>query len=203
MLADFLTIKEHFGSFKGLQLTFIGDVRNNAGNSLMVTSAKLGVNFVACGPKELWPDPALVETCKKIAAENGSTITVTDNIDEGVKNSNILYADVWVSMGESADLWKKRIDLLKPYQLTMDVMKKAASNCIFMHALPSFHDTNTTIAKDIEKQFGLKEMEVTNEVFESDKSVVFDEAENRLHTIKTVMYLTLSDGEEIKNELNK
>ena len=203
MLADFLTIKEHFGSFKGLQLTFIGDARNNAGNSLMVTSAKLGVNFVACGPKELWPDPALVETCKKIAAENGSTITVTDNIDEGVKNSNILYADVWVSMGESADLWKKRIDLLKPYQLTMDVMKKAASNCIFMHALPSFHDTNTTIAKDIEKQFGLKEMEVTNEVFESDKSVVFDEAENRLHTIKTVMYLTLSDGEEIKNELNK
>ena len=202
MLADFLTIREHFGSFKDLQLTFMGDACNNAGNSLMVTSAKLGVNFVACGPKELWPDPELVETCRKIAAENGSTVTLTDDKEEGLKNANIVYVDVWVSMGEPEELWAKRIALLQPYQLTKEVMAMAKPDCVLMHALPSFHNTETTIAKDIEKKFGLKEMEVTDEVFESDRSIVFDEAENRMHTIKAVMYLTLSDGEEIKHELH-
>ncbi len=200
MLADFLTIEENFGSLKDLQLTFIGDARNNAGNSLMVICAKLGVNFVACGPKELWPEETLVNTCKEIAKVTGSKIKITDDINEGVKNSNIIYADVWVSMGEPEEKWKERIALLNKYQVTMDIMKKAASKVIFMHALPSFHDLNTTIAKDIYNKFGLPEMEVTNEVFESKYSKVFDEAGNRMHTIKAVMYATLSDNEEIWKE---
>ena len=200
MLADFLTIEENFGSLKDLQLTFIGDARNNAGNSLMVICAKLGVNFVACGPKELWPEEKLVNTCKEIAKVTGSKIKITDDINEGVKNSNIIYADVWVSMGEPEEKWKERIALLNKYQVTMDIMKKAASKVIFMHALPSFHDLNTTIAKDIYNKFGLPEMEVTNEVFESKYSKVFDEAGNRMHTIKAVMYATLSDNEEIWKE---
>jgi len=193
MLADFMTIYEKFGYLKGLNLTFVGDARNNAGNSLMVMSAKMGVNFTACGPRELWPDDNLVATCREIANKNGCTITVTDNFDEGVKNSNILYADVFVSMGEPDEVWKQRIDLLKSYQVTNDVMKKASDNAIFMHALPSFHNLGTTIAKDIHQKFGLTEMEVTDEVFESERSVVFDEAENRLHTIKAVIYATLKD----------
>ena len=200
MLADFLTIEENFGSLKDLQLTFIGDARNNAGNSLMVICAKLGVNFVACGPKELWPEEKLVNTCKEIAKVTGSKIKITDDINEGVKNSNIIYADVWVSMGEPEEKWKERIALLNKYQVTMDIMKKAASKVIFMHALPSFHDLNTTIAKDIYNKFGLPEMEVTNEVFESKYSKVFDEAGNRMHTIKAVMYATLSDNEEVWKE---
>ena len=200
MLADFLTIEENFGSLKDLQLTFIGDARNNAGNSLMVICAKLGVNFVACGPKELWPEETLVNTCKEIAKVTGSKIKITDDINEGVKNSNIIYADVWVSMGEPEEKWKERIALLNKYQVTMDVMKKAAPKVIFMHALPSFHDLNTTIAKDIYNKFGLPEMEVTNEVFESKYSKVFDEAGNRMHTIKAVMYATLSDNEEVWKE---
>lgn len=197
MLADFMTMEEHFGHLKGLQLTFVGDARNNAGNSLMVCASKLGVNFVACGPKELWPSEELVETCKKIAKENGSTITITDNISEGVKNSNVIYADVWVSMGEPDEMWKKRIDLLNSYQVDMNVMNMASDDVVFMHALPSFHDLNTTIGKDIYDKFGLKEMEVTDEVFESKHSIVFDEAENRMHTIKAVMYATLSDNKDL------
>lgn len=193
MLADFMTIYEKFGYLKGLNLTFVGDARNNAGNSLMVMSAKMGVNFTACGPKELWPSEELVATCKEIAAKNGSTITITDVIDEGVKDADIVYADVFVSMGEPDEVWKERINLLKSYQVTKEVMDKAGDNSIFMHALPSFHNLDTTIAKDIHKKFGLTEMEVTDEVFESEKSVVFDEAENRLHTIKAVIYSTIKD----------
>jgi len=197
MLADFMTMEEHFGTLKGLQLTFVGDARNNAGNSLMVASAKLGVNFVACGPKELWPNEKLVSECKKIAAENGSFIELTDDINIGVKNSNVIYTDVWVSMGEPDSVWKQRINLLKKYQVTMDVMNQAAENAVFMHALPSFHDLNTTIGKEIYEKYGLDEMEVTDEVFESNRSIVFDEAENRMHTIKAVMYTTLSDNEAL------
>lgn len=203
MLADFLTIEEHFGSLKGLQLTFVGDARNNAGNSLMVASAKLGVNFVACGPKELWPEEKLIKQCQKIAKKNGSTIKVTDKITTGVKNSNVIYADVWVSMGEPDEVWNERIKLLKPYQVTMDVMKKASDNVVFMHALPSFHDLNTTIAKDIYGKYNLPEMEVTDEVFESQYSIVFNEAENRMHTIKAVMYATMSDNKELWKEEKK
>ena len=203
MLADFLTIEEHFGSLKGLQLTFVGDTRNNAGNSLMVASAKLGVNFVACGPKELWPEEKLINQCQKIAKKNGSTIKVTDKITTGVKNSNVIYADVWVSMGEPDEVWNERIKLLKPYQVTMDVMKKASDNVVFMHALPSFHNLNTTIAKDIYGKYNLTEMEVTDEVFESKYSIVFNEAENRMHTIKAVMYATMSDNKELWKEEKK
>ena len=193
MLADFMTIYEKFGYLKGLNLTFVGDARNNAGNSLMVMSAKMGVNFTACGPKELWPNEELIATCKEIADKNGSTITFTDVLDEGVKDANIVYADVFVSMGEPDEVWAERIKLLKSYQITKEVMNKAASDSIFMHALPSFHNLETTIAKDIYEKFGLTEMEVTDEVFESEKSVVFDEAENRLHTIKAVIYATIKD----------
>ena len=203
MLADFLTMEEHFGSLKGLQLTFVGDARNNAGNSLMVASAKLGVNFVACGPKELWPEEKLIKQCQKIAKKNGSTIKVTDKITAGVKNSNVIYADVWVSMGEPDEVWNERIKLLKPYQVTMDVMRKASDNVVFMHALPSFHDLNTTIAKDIYGKYNLTEMEVTDEVFESKYSIVFNEAENRMHTIKAVMYATMSDNKELWKEEKK
>ena len=192
MLADMMTIEEVFGNLKGLQLTFIGDARNNAANSLMVVCSKLGLNFVACGPKELWPNEELVKTCQEIAKENGSKIMVTDDTNEGVKNSNIIYADVWVSMGEPDEIWASRIKLLKPYQVTMDLMKKG-NNAIFMHALPSFHDLNTSIAQDINKKFKIPEMEVTDEVFESDRSKVFQEAENRLHTIKAVIYATLKE----------
>src|SRR5574344_1813784 len=187
MLADFMTIEEKFGHLKGLNLTFIGDTCNNAGNSLMVMSAKMGVNFTACGPKELWPNDELVNTCKEIAKQNGSTIALTDDIKKGATNADILYADVWVSMGEPDDIWSKRIELLKKYQVNKEVMDMAKKGAKFMHALPSFHDRNTTISEDIYKKFGLEEMEVTNEVFESNHSIVFDEAENRMHTIKAVM----------------
>ena len=203
MLADFMTIEEQFGYLKGLQLTFVGDARNNAANSLMVMCSKLGVNFVACGPKELWPDNKLVNVCKKIAKENGCTIKITDKINEGVKESDIIYADVWVSMGEPESIWKKRISLLKKYQVNMEMINKASDNVVFMHALPSFHDLNTTIGKEIYDKYGLNEMEVTDEVFESKHSIVFNEAENRMHTIKAVMYATLSDNKELWKEEEK
>lgn len=203
MLADFMTIEEQFGYLKGLQLTFVGDARNNAANSLMVMCSKLGVNFVACGPKELWPDNKLVNVCKKIAKENGCTIKITDKINEGVKESNIIYADVWVSMGEPESIWKKRISLLKKYQVNMEMINKASDNVVFMHALPSFHDLNTTIGKEIYDKYGLNEMEVTDEIFESKHSIVFNEAENRMHTIKAVMYATLSDNKELWKDEEK
>ena len=191
MLADMLTIKEEFGHLKGLNFVYLGDARNNVGNSLMVASAKLGLNFTCCAPKELFPEESLVETCRKIASENGSSITLTEDVMEGTKNANVLYTDVWVSMGEAMDLWKPRIDLLKAYQVNKEVMDNASSDAIFLHCLPSFHNTGTTIGKEIYEKYGLKEMEVTDEVFESDKSRVFEEAENRLHTIKAVMLETL------------
>ena len=191
MLADMLTVEENFGNCKGLKFVFMGDARNNVANSLMVVCAKLGVNFVACGPKEQMPAADLVETCKAIAAENGSTITLTDDVKEGTKGAHVIYADIWVSMGEPDSVWAERIKLLKPYQVNKEVMANADPNAIFMHCLPSFHDLNTSIGRDINEKFGIPEMEVTNEVFTSKQSKVFDEAENRMHTIKAVMYATL------------
>jgi ornithine carbamoyltransferase len=193
MLADVMTIQEEFGDLKGRKLVFCGDARNNVGNSLMVVSAKLGMNFACCAPKNLWPEESLVNKCKQIASETGATITLTEDIMEGTKNADAIYTDVWVSMGEPMELWQERIKLLKPYQVTMQVMNNAKENAIFLHCLPSFHNNETTIGKEIEEKFGIKEMEVTDEVFESSKSRVFEEAENRLHTIKAVMLETLKD----------
>lgn len=190
-IADLLTIRENFGSFKGLKLVFMGDAKNNVANSLMVGCAKMGINYVACAPESSMPDPELVETCKKIAKENGSEITVTSDVEEGTKDANILYTDIWVSMGEPASLWEQRIKELSPYQINAQVMENAADNAILMHCLPAFHDTHTTVAQEIEKKFGLTEMEVTNEVFESEASKVFDEAENRMHAIKAIVLATL------------
>lgn len=191
MLADMLTIEEKFGYLKGINFVFMGDARNNMGNSLMVACAKLGLNFTACAPKALWPAEDLVETCKKLAAENGCTVRLTEDVKEGTKDADVVYTDIWVSMGEPDSVWETRINLLKDYQVNKEVMANAKPTAIFMHCLPSFHDENTTIGADISKKFGLPEMEVTNEVFESKQSVVFDEAENRMHTIKAVMYATL------------
>jgi ornithine carbamoyltransferase len=191
MIADMLTIKENFGYLKGLKFVFMGDAGNNVGNSLMVVCAKLGIDFVACGPSEQMPNAELVEKCKEIAAVHGSTVTLTEDVKAGTKDANVIYTDIWVSMGEPDELWAKRIELLSPYQVNADVMANAAPNAIFMHCLPSFHDRNTTIGEDIYEKFGLKEMEVTDEVFESKQSKVFDEAENRMHSIKAIMYATL------------
>ena len=191
MLADILTAEENFGSMKGKKLVFMGDAGNNVGNSLMVVCAKLGINFVACGPAKQMPNAELIETCRKIAAENGSTVEITEDVKEGTKGAHVIYTDIWVSMGEPAELWAERIKLLEPYRVTKEVMANADKDAIFMHCLPSFHDTNTTIGADIAKQFGVTEMEVADEVFEGPQSRVFDEAENRMHTIKAVMYATL------------
>ena len=190
-IADLLTIRENFGSFKGLKLVFMGDAKNNVANSLMVGCAKMGINYVACAPESSMPDPELVETCKKIAKENGCEISVTSDVEQGTKDANILYTDIWVSMGEPASLWEQRIKELSPYQINAQVMENAADNAILMHCLPAFHDTHTTVAQEIEKKFGLTEMEVTNEVFESEASKVFDEAENRMHAIKAIVLATL------------
>ena len=191
MIADMLTVREHTGKLAGNKLTFMGDAGNNVGNSLMVVCAKLGLDFCACGPTAQMPDAELVEECRKIAAENGCTITLTEDLDEGLAGATVVYTDIWVSMGEPADIWGERIKLLSPYQVNAEAMAKAAPNAIFMHCLPSFHDLNTTTAVEVNEQFGIAEMEVTDEVFESEKSVVFDEAENRMHSIKAVMYATL------------
>ena len=191
MLADILTIKENFKTIKNLKLVFMGDARNNVANSLMVVSAKLGINFVACGPKENMPDDKLVETCRKIAKENNCTVTLSDNVKEATKDADVIYTDIWVSMGEDKSIWEQRIKLLSPYQVNREVMANAKPSAIFLHCLPSFHDLNTSVAKDIFNKYGLKEMEVTDEVFRSKQSKVFEEAENRLHTIKAVMYATI------------
>ena len=196
MLGDALTIEENFGHLQGIKLVFMGDNRNNVANSLMVISAKMGMNFVSCGPKELWPDEELVKKCKEIAQETGASIEMTEDVKEATKEADVIYTDVWVSMGEPDDVWESKIKLLKPYQVNMDVMNNANKNAIFLHCLPSFHDLNTTIGKDIHEKFGLKEMEVTDEVFNSSKSKVFDEAENRLHTIKAVVYATMREDNE-------
>ena len=193
MLADILTMQENFNyDIKGKTFVFMGDAANNVARSLMVVCSKLGVNFVACGPKENMPDAELIETCKAIAAENGSTVKTTESIDEAVTGAHVIYADVWVSMGEPDEVWAERIRLLEPYRVTEAVMAKADPSAIFLHCLPSFHDTNTTIGADIAERFGVTEMEVEDTVFESKQSKVFDEAENRMHTIKAVMYATLS-----------
>ena len=191
MLADLLTIEEKLGRLKGINFTYMGDARNNMGNSLMVACAKMGLNFTACAPKALFPAQELVDTCRAIAAENGCTVTLTENVVEGTANADVIYTDIWVSMGEPEGVWAERISLLTPYQVNAAVMANARDTAIFMHCLPSFHDTRTTIGADIAKKFGISEMEVTDEVFESKQSVVFDEAENRMHTIKAVMYATL------------
>lgn len=193
MLADIMTAEEHFGDLSGKRLVFCGDARNNVGNSLMVICSKLGINFTCCAPKELWPEEELTEKCKELAKENRSSIKMTEDIMEGTKGAHIIYTDVWVSMGESEEKWAERIKLLHPYQVNMKIMKNADPNAIFLHCLPSFHDLNTTIGKDIYKKFGLKEMEVTDEVFESNHSKVFEEAENRMHTIKAVIYATMGE----------
>lgn len=196
MLADIMTVEENFGYLKGLKLVFMGDARNNVANSLMVVCAKMGINFVACAPRELWPQEELVNTCKEIASINGCTITLEEDVSIATKSANVIYTDVWVSMGEPDEVWASRIKLLSPYQVNMSVMSNASENAIFLHCLPSFHDLNTTIGKEIYEKFGLKEMEVTDEVFNSPKSKVFDEAENRLHTIKAVVYATMRDINE-------
>ena len=191
MLADLLTIEEKLGRLKGVNFTYMGDARNNMGNSLMVACAKMGLNFTACAPKALFPAQELVDTCRAIAAENGCTVTLTEDVKEGTANADVIYTDIWVSMGEPEAVWAERISLLAPYQVNAAVMANARDTAIFMHCLPSFHDTRTTIGAEIAQKFGISEMEVTDEVFESKQSVVFDEAENRMHTIKAVMYATL------------
>lgn len=191
MLADLLTIEEKFGYLKGINFVFMGDARNNMGNSLMIACAKMGLNFTACAPRELFPAEELVNIAREVAEKNGCTITLTEDVKCGTQNADVIYTDIWVSMGEAEEIWENRISLLKEYQVTRAVMENAKKTAVFMHCLPSFHDTNTTIGKEIEEKFGLREMEVTNEVFESSQSVVFDEAENRMHTIKAVLYATL------------
>ena len=196
MLADVMTIEEVFGHLKGINMVFMGDARNNVGNSLMVVSAKMGINFTVCAPQSLWPSQELINICKEIALKNGSTINLTEDVMKGTKNANVIYTDVWVSMGEPDEVWNERINLLKPYQVNKIVMNNANPNAIFLHCLPSFHDLNTKIGKDIYEKFGLPEMEVSNEVFESNQSKVFEEAENRMHTIKAVIYATMKDNHE-------
>ena len=190
ILADFLTLKEHFGHLKGLTLAYMGDARYNMGNSLMIGCAKMGLHFVACAPKAYWPDAKLVEKCQAIAAETGATITLTEDTD-GVKGADAVYTDVWVSMGEPVEVWAERIEALAPYQVNAALMAKAGPQAVFMHCLPAYHDHKTAIGKEMGEKFGRAEMEVTDEVFEGPQSVVFQEAENRMHTIKAVMAATL------------
>lgn len=195
-LADFMTMEERFGKLEGLTLAFVGDTHNNVCNSLMAMSAKMGVNFIACGPESLKPADEMVAKCQAVAERNNCTITITDDVNVLNGKADAIYTDVWLSLGEDKDKWGERIELLKPYQVNMQMMNNAKPETVLLHCLPSFHDLNTSIAQDIHERFGLTEMEVTNEVFESDRSIVFDQAENRMHTIKTVMFLTLNKKEE-------
>ena len=191
ILADFLTVKEYFGSLKGRKLVYMGDARYNMGNSLMVGCAKMGMHFVACAPKKYFPSAELIKTCEEIAKETGATLEFIEDPIEATKGAHVIYTDVWVSMGEPDSVWKERIEDLTPYRVTMELLENAGPDCRFMHCLPAFHDLNTKIGKEIYEKFGIDCMEVTNEVFESDRSIVFDEAENRMHTIKAVMAATL------------
>lgn len=191
ILADFLTIKEHFGKLKGINFVYMGDSRYNMGNSLMVGCAKMGLNFTACAPEKYFPNPELVKTCEEIAKANGSTIKLMTDPAEAVKDANVIYTDVWVSMGEPDEVWNERIADLTPYRVTSELMAMAADNAVFMHCLPAFHDVKTKIGTEIYNKFGIECMEVTDEVFESERSIVFQEAENRMHTIKAVMAATL------------
>ena len=192
ILADFLTIREHFGHLSGIKLVYMGDARYNMGNSLMVGCAKMGMHFVACAPEKYFPDAALVETCKKIAAETGATLEFSEDVTAATAGADVIYTDVWVSMGEPVGVWEERIRELSPYQVNADVMKNAGENAVFMHCLPSFHDLKTAVGREMGEKFGRDCMEVTDEVFESPASIVFDEAENRMHTIKAVMAATLA-----------
>lgn len=191
ILADFLTIQEHFGALKGKKLVYMGDARYNMGNSLMVGCAKMGMQFVACAPEAYFPDPKLVDACRKIAAETGATLVFDTDPMHAVTGADVIYTDVWVSMGEPDEVWQTRIHDLLPYQVNSKLMSQAGPQCRFMHCLPAFHDLHTTIGKQIHDKYGLDAMEVTDEVFESSQSIVFDEAENRMHTIKAVMAATL------------
>ena len=191
ILADFLTIQEHFGGLKGKKLVYCGDARYNMGNSLMIGCAKMGMQFVACAPKAYFPSADLVEKCRLVAEQTGATLSFIEDPLEATKNADVIYTDVWVSMGEPESVWKERIDALSPYRVTRELMENAGPQCRFMHCLPAFHDLNTTIGRQIHEKFGIDCMEVTDEVFESAQSIVFDEAENRMHTIKAVMAATL------------
>lgn len=191
MIADLLTIEENFGYLKGLNFTFMGDARNNVGNSLLIACVMMGVNFTACGPKELLPAQELIDKAHEIAKETGAKINFTESVEEGCKDAHVIYTDIWVSMGEPDSVWEERIKLLSPYQVNAKAMSYANKEAIFLHCLPSFHDRNTTIGEEIFEKFGLAEMEVADEVFESPRSKVFDQAENRMHTIKAIMYATL------------
>ena len=190
ILADFLTIKEHFGKLAGLKFAYMGDARYNMGNSLMIGCAKMGLHFVACAPKAYWPAPELVEKCKAIAAETGATITLSDDTD-AVKDADVVYTDVWVSMGEPVEVWAERIEALAPYQVNTELMAKAKPTAVFMHCLPAYHDHKTAVGREMGEKFGRDAMEVTDEVFTGPQSIVFQEAENRMHTIKAVMAATL------------
>ena len=191
MLADMLTIREKLGRLKGVKLVYMGDARYNMGNSWMIACAKMGMNFTACAPKEYWPDKELIKACEEYAAVSGATLTFEEDPVKATKDADVLYTDVWVSMGEPDEVWAERIKALTPYRITMELVKNASDSVIFMHCLPAFHDLKTTVGREIYEKFGLTEMEVTDEVFESEYSVVFDEAENRMHTIKAVMAATL------------
>ena len=191
MLADMLTIQEVFGKLKGIKLVYMGDARYNMGNSYMIACAKMGMDFVACAPAKYFPNQELVDQCMEYAKESGATITLTENVEEGTKDADVICTDVWVSMGEPDEVWEERIRDLTPYRVTKEVMKNAGEQAIFLHCLPSFHDLNTGIGKEMGERFGLTEMEVTDEVFRSEQSKVFQEAENRMHTIKAVMAATL------------
>ncbi len=191
VLADFLTIREHFGHLAGIKLVYMGDARYNMGNSLMVGCAKMGMHFVACAPEKYFPDKALIEQCQAIAAQTGATLEFAENPALATKNADVIYTDVWVSMGEPDAVWEERIAELSPYQVNKALMENAGPQCRFMHCLPAFHDLKTSIGKDIYEKFGIDCMEVTDEVFESAQSIVFDEAENRMHTIKAVMAASL------------
>ena len=191
ILADFLTIKEHFGSLKGRKLVYMGDARYNMGNSLMVGSAKMGMHFVACAPKNYFPNKELIDTCQKVASTTGAVLEFETDPMKATKNADVIYTDVWVSMGEPSEVWQERISALLPYQVNKKIMENAGAQCKFMHCLPAFHDLKTTIGKDIYDKFGLDALEVTDDVFESKQSIVFDESENRMHTIKAIMLATL------------
>ena len=193
MIADMLTIREHLGHLKGVKFVYMGDARYNMGNSLMVTCAKLGMNFVACTNPKYFPDKKLVDYCVDVASGTGASITLTDNVAEATKNADVIYTDVWVSMGEPDEVWTERINDLKPYQVNAAAFENAKDTAIFMHCLPAFHDLKTTIGKQVYEKFGLSELEVTDEVFEGPRSVVFDEAEHRMHSIKAIMKAKLSD----------
>ena len=187
ILADFLTIKEKFGKLKGIKLVYMGDARFNMGNSLMVGCAKMGLDFVACAPKEYFPNPELIAECEKIAKETGATLSFESDVKKACKGADVVYTDIWVSMGEPVEVWEKRINDLSPYQVNTAVMDIAGENSVFMHCLPSYHDLNTAVGKEMGEKFGRDSMEVTDEVFESERSIVFDEAENRMYTIKAVL----------------